>query len=86
MYEAKSLGRGRLGMYTETLREGVELRLRTESELRVALVRHEFVLHYQPVVDLRTSRVTGVEALARWYHPDGLRMPDDFIPSPSPQD
>jgi EAL domain-containing protein (putative c-di-GMP-specific phosphodiesterase class I) len=80
MYDAKSRGRGRTRMYTDEMREGVAARLRTEAELREALDRGEFVLHYQPVIDLRARAVTGVEALVRWQHPDGLRMPDSFIP------
>jgi EAL domain-containing protein (putative c-di-GMP-specific phosphodiesterase class I) len=50
------------------------------SELQRGLDHHEFVLHYQPVVDLEGEVVTGVEALVRWNHPTGLRMPDTFIP------
>jgi EAL domain-containing protein (putative c-di-GMP-specific phosphodiesterase class I) len=53
---------------------------RVELELRRALDDGEFVLHYQPVADLRTGRVWGVEALVRWEHPDGFRMPDTFVP------
>lgn len=49
-------------------------------ELQHALDEHELVLHYQPVVDLDRCVVTGVEALVRWAHPAGLRMPDSFIP------
>jgi diguanylate cyclase (GGDEF)-like protein len=80
MYDAKHHGRGRTRMYTDDLREDVDTRLRIEVELRAALCRDELVLHYQPVVDLQTGAVTGVEALVRWQHPDGLRMPDSFIP------
>jgi diguanylate cyclase (GGDEF)-like protein len=80
MYDAKSRGRGRTRMYTDEMREGVAARLRTEAELREGLERGEFVLHYQPVIDLRSRAVTGVEALVRWQRPDGLRMPDSFIP------
>jgi len=56
-------------------------RLMREAELRQALATNELVLHYQPTVDLRTGRATGVEALARWAHPThGLLAPDQFIP------
>jgi len=79
MYDAKSRGRGLTRMYTAELREGAATRLRVEAELRAGLRRGEFVLHYQPVVDLASRRVSGVEALVRWNHPAGLRMPDCFI-------
>ncbi len=56
-------------------------RLMREAELRQALATHELVLHYQPLVDLRTGQTTGVEALVRWTHPThGLLAPDAFIP------
>ncbi|MDX6207846.1 MAG: hypothetical protein QOE24_237 [Frankiales bacterium] len=80
MYDAKRHGRGRTRIYTDELRGGAEARLSLEMELRDALTRQEFVLHYQPVVDLQNNVVSGVEALVRWDHPDGLRMPDTFIP------
>jgi diguanylate cyclase (GGDEF)-like protein len=80
MYDAKHHGRGRIRMYSDDLREGADSRRRIEAELRVALERREFVLHYQPVIDLRSRTITAVEALVRWQHPHGLRMPDSFIP------
>ncbi len=80
MYDAKSRGRGCTRMFTDELRDGAATRLRVEAELRVAVERQQFVLHYQPVVDLRLGTVRGVEALVRWNHPDGLRAPDTFIP------
>jgi len=53
----------------------------SDDELRRAIVRNEFVLHYQPQIDIPTGRVTGIEALVRWQHPDrGLIFPDSFIP------
>ena len=55
--------------------------IRTEMDLRTAMYNDEFVLHYQPVVDLTRGEVVGVEALIRWLHPtDGLIGPDQFIP------
>jgi diguanylate cyclase (GGDEF)-like protein len=80
MYDAKGRGRGQIRMYTEELNERVATRLRIEEELRHGLERDEFILHYQPVVDLRSRTVTAVEALVRWEHPLGRRMPDTFIP------
>jgi EAL domain-containing protein (putative c-di-GMP-specific phosphodiesterase class I) len=80
MYDAKSRGRGRTRVWTAELRDVAARRMRTELELREALREGDFVLHYQPVVDLHRAEVTGVEALVRWAHADGLRMPDAFIP------
>jgi diguanylate cyclase (GGDEF)-like protein len=80
MHAAKIDGRGRIRLYTDDLGRGVETRLRTEHELREGIAAGEFELYYQPVVDLRLRKVIGVEALLRWAHPDGIRMPDTFIP------
>ncbi len=80
LQDAKQNDRGAVRFFTEDLRTGVEARVRLEADLRAGLTRGELVLHYQPVIDLRTDVVTGVEALVRWAHPDGLRMPDAFIP------
>lgn len=78
--DARRGGGGRTRAWSPQLRPRPHARLRQEEEVREGLDRGEFVLHYQPVVDLRSRRVTGVEALVRWEHPDGLRMPDAFIP------
>src|SRR6202020_2122926 len=52
-----------------------------ESDLRCALGRQEFLLHYQPKIDLQTGKITGMEALLRWLHPDrGMISPVQFIP------
>jgi EAL domain-containing protein (putative c-di-GMP-specific phosphodiesterase class I) len=52
-----------------------------EGSLRNALRNNEFVLHYQPTIDLRTSEIAGVEALLRWRHPErGLVLPGQFVP------
>ena len=70
----------RYRFFTPQLNRDAQLRLKTERELRGALERSEFVLHYQPQVDLRTGRMTAVEALIRWNHPeDGLLSPARFI-------
>lgn len=78
--QARLFGGGRTRLSTSQLRNGMAEQLRLEQELRDGLEREQFVLHYQPMVDLVTRQVTGVEALLRWQHPDGLRMPDAFIP------
>lgn len=80
MYHAKSHGPGMTHLFTDELRKNVADRMRMEADLWRGLDCGEFALHYQPVVDLAAGAVVGVEALVRWNHPDGLRMPDSFIP------
>ena len=82
MQEAKRRGRGRVHFFTPELRERSFAAMRTGLGLRAAMDRNEFVLHYQPVVDLARGAVVGVKALIRWQHPsDGLIGPDLFIPA-----
>jgi predicted signal transduction protein with EAL and GGDEF domain len=81
MYRAKQQGRGRISFFTEEMNAANRARQRMETELHRALERGEFILHYQPRMDLRTGRISGVEALLRWQHPkNGLVPPSDFIP------
>ncbi len=81
MYRAKERGRGRIEMYDVALRANAEERIVTAAALHHALERQEFRLHYQPIVDLATEALTGVEALLRWEHPDGhIVSPNEFIP------
>ncbi len=81
MYAAKSLGRNRFGYFTPAMQKASQTRLRLSNELRVALERQEFVLHYQPQICLETGWVIGLEALVRWQHPTrGLIPPNTFIP------
>ncbi|MDH3755937.1 MAG: EAL domain-containing protein, partial [Acidimicrobiia bacterium] len=81
MYRAKDAGRSRYAMFDDSMRLRAVNRLRTESELRMALQRDELRLFYQPIVSLRTGHVVGVESLARWAHPTrGLLDPAHFIP------
>ena len=78
---AKSRGRGRMEVFDRRVHDRVVTRLATELELRRGLEEQQFVLHYQPVVDLESGRVTAVEALVRWEHPRyGLLQPDMFLP------
>ncbi|HJV86323.1 MAG TPA: EAL domain-containing protein [Noviherbaspirillum sp.] len=80
MYRAKEVGRNNFQFYTASMNERAMERLRIEGDLRNALEREEFVLHYQPQVDLATGRVVGVEALIRWQHPVmGMVPPVRFI-------
>jgi diguanylate cyclase (GGDEF)-like protein len=80
MYRAKAAGRARYEMFDRAMHTDALERLRLETDLRRAVELSEFVLHYQPLVSLRTGRVTGLEALLRWQHPErGLVPPADFI-------
>ncbi len=80
MYRAKAMGRGTFSFFSEELSNEVAARLLLESQLRRALERQEFVLHYQPKASLETGQITGVEALIRWHAPGrGLVPPDRFI-------
>lgn len=81
MYQAKAAGRSDYVFFTSELNVQVSELFILSNELRKALEREEFILHYQPQIDLRTYRVTGMEALIRWRHPDkGLISPLKFIP------
>lgn len=81
MYQAKEAGRNVFRFYTQEMNEAVEKRLQLEREIRQALKRDEFVLYYQPIVELNTGRVVSAEALIRWQHPErGLLSPAEFIP------
>jgi diguanylate cyclase (GGDEF)-like protein/PAS domain S-box-containing protein len=80
MYRAKKLGRNNFQFYTPAMNEESLERVRIESALRNALERNEFVLHYQPQVDLKTGQIVGMEALIRWKHPElGMVPPIRFI-------
>ena len=80
MYRAKESGRNRCVLFDEEMRAGAMLRLEVERELRHALDRDELALHYQPVINLKTGDVTGLEALVRWQHPQrGLLDPAEFV-------
>ncbi|MES1982141.1 MAG: EAL domain-containing protein [Pseudomonadota bacterium] len=81
MYVAKGKGRNCYSYFTYELQQAAQTRLRLSHDLRMALERDEFVLHYQPQVNILTGLVSGVEALVRWQHPQqGLLPPDMFIP------
>ncbi len=81
MFEAKKRGGGRFQYYSTSLNSKLEQREELEAGLRHALVRNEFVLHYQPRIDLATNRLIGLEALLRWNHPRfGLLLPARFLP------
>lgn len=80
MYRAKDKGRDTIQPYTEELHIRITERFKLHNNLRRALERDEFVVHYQPQADLRDRNIIGVEALVRWRHPDqGLIGPGKFI-------
>lgn len=81
MYKAKQDGKARWRFFDDAVIDEVAQRFELESELRGAVERDEFVLHYQPVFDLRSGSVVGTEALVRWAHPTrGMIQPAGFIP------
>ncbi|MGZ5223651.1 MAG: PAS domain S-box protein [Burkholderiales bacterium] len=81
MYRAKDRGRNNYQFYTPEMNRRTREMLSMEGELRRALGRDEFVLHFQPKVSLTTGHISGVEALLRWRHPErGLVPPGEFIP------
>ncbi|MCW2546522.1 MAG: hypothetical protein JWN96_982 [Mycobacterium sp.] len=81
MYEAKGRGRGRVAVFTPSLVADAQNRLRLFNDLKAAIELNELRLHYQPIVELATGKLIGVEALCRWTHPErGVVAPDEFIP------
>jgi diguanylate cyclase (GGDEF)-like protein/PAS domain S-box-containing protein len=81
MYHAKAAGKNRYAVFEPQMQDVLHERLRLEADIGRALDQEEFFLEYQPVVDLGTGSLLGVEALVRWRHPDaGILMPNRFIP------
>ena len=81
MYEAKQRGRNNYQFFRHEMHAVLAERQSLEADLRCALGRNEFVLHYQPILNLQTGQITGVEALIRWLHPQrGLIYPTQFVP------
>ena len=81
MYRAKASGRNRFAIFDAELRLEVDRRLTVERDLRSALARREFEVHYQPVVSLTDGSVVSFEALLRWTHQEwGVISPEEFIP------
>jgi diguanylate cyclase (GGDEF)-like protein len=81
MYRAKQAGRNTYRFFLPDMNARAAERLQTETELRGAMARQEFVLHYQPKADIETGLISGFEALLRWNHPKrGLVLPNEFIP------
>ena len=81
MYRAKALGRGRYELFDPQMGDAFQERAELERELRVALERDQFEIHYQPILDLSTRQIIGFESLVRWRHPvRGVIPPLRFIP------
>lgn len=81
MYRAKASGKARHEVFVTGMRVQVMTRLQLETDLRRAVERQEFQLHYQPLISLKTGKIAGFEALVRWNHPQrGLVPPIEFIP------
>jgi len=81
MYEAKRRGRNNYQFFRHEMHARLADRQSLEADLRCALGRNEFVLHYQPILNLQTGLIKGVEALIRWLHPErGLLYPEQFVP------
>lgn len=81
MYRAKEKGRNNFAFYCRDMHKTQQIRLEISNALRQALENHEFELHYQPKLNLHTGRISSVEALIRWRHPEkGMIAPGFFIP------
>jgi diguanylate cyclase (GGDEF)-like protein len=81
MYRAKAKGKNVYEVYAPDMHSAALKRVETESDLRRALRQRELILHYQPVIEVSSGRITGAEALVRWPHPEyGLIQPAEFLP------
>jgi diguanylate cyclase (GGDEF)-like protein/PAS domain S-box-containing protein len=81
LHRAKEHGRDNYQLYSPEMNARAVERLSLENRLRQALQNEQFVLYYQPLIDLRSEKIVGAEALLRWHHPElGLLSPGDFIP------
>jgi diguanylate cyclase (GGDEF)-like protein/PAS domain S-box-containing protein len=81
MYRAKNDGKGHYVVFEPRMHQALMERLELEDDLRAAIENHEFTIHYQPIVDLGSDEMLGMEALVRWNHPRyGLLAPMRFIP------
>ncbi|TVM00998.1 MAG: hypothetical protein CV087_11995 [Candidatus Brocadia sp. WS118] len=81
MYHAKEQGKNNYQFYTSTMHAESLKKMIMERDIRRALDRSEFVVHYQPFMNITTGQITGMEALVRWQHPQrGLLLPEEFLP------
>lgn len=79
MYRAKAFGRGRVESFSAELASDIAERAQLETELRAAIDRREFALVFQPQLSAADGRIVGAEALLRWQHPDGMKLPAAFL-------
>lgn len=80
MYTAKRRNKGHFEVFQPHMREAVLRRIQMEADLQKAIARQEFTLHYQPIIDMQTGKISSVEALVRWEHPTlGMIPPLEFI-------
>jgi diguanylate cyclase (GGDEF)-like protein/PAS domain S-box-containing protein len=80
MYRAKAAGKARYEVFDRDMHQSAVALLKLETELRLAVQNNEFVMHYQPIVDLKSGRIVGFEGLVRWMHPErGIVSPNSFI-------
>lgn len=81
MYAAKAQGRNNFQYFTQSMQKTALDRVRIVRDLRIAILKKQFELVYQPIIDLRTNKLVKAEALLRWHHPkEGVITPDQFIP------
>ena len=81
MYQAKALGRNTYSFFTQEMNTVMQRRFEIEDQMRGALERNEFELHFQPQLDVKSASIIGAEALLRWHNPTlGNITPDEFIP------
>jgi diguanylate cyclase (GGDEF)-like protein/PAS domain S-box-containing protein len=81
MYQAKQNGRNNYQFFSEDMNSEIQYKIKTEEEIKQGIEKEEFFLVYQPVFNLKTQDVFGVEATVHWQHTEqSIRMPDDFIP------
>lgn len=80
MYQSKKLGRNKITFYKNEMNQAMVQHMTIDRELRKAISDNQLLLHYQPIIELKTGRILGAEALIRWQHPTlGLVSPDKFI-------
>ena len=81
MYQAKSLGRGKVQFFNDTIRQKLKGAALLESDIQNGMLNNEFELFYQPIFTIQTTEIIGFEALVRWQHPErGFVTPNEFIP------
>jgi diguanylate cyclase (GGDEF)-like protein/PAS domain S-box-containing protein len=80
MYRAKRTGKARYEVFDPAMHSTAVHRLKLETDLRKGIERGELLVYYQPIVSLKSGKITGFEALSRWQRPEGMVSPADFIP------